>query len=219
MINVCAKCGAYHVDKTVRPIKVGWAEAICPACGHPHRFRFLPLLVVAGASGTGKSTLCRALTGSVTEAVLLDLDILWRPAFDQPETGYRDFFETWLRLAKNIGQAGRPVTFFNAGAGVPSRLELCLERRYLAQIHRLALTCDDDTLANRLRARPNWRQSSGDSFIQDQIAFNRWYREVGPTLDPPITVLDTSTQTVDATADAVRDWIQEHVSPTSVGPQ
>lgn len=87
MINVCAKCGIYHADKDVRPTEAGWAEVVCPACGHAHRFRYLPLLIIAGASGTGKSTACRALTGpgaeAMTEAVLLDLDILCGRGMDQ----------------------------------------------------------------------------------------------------------------------------------------
>jgi hypothetical protein len=33
---------------------------------------------------------------------MLEADILWRPEFDQPEERCRGFFETWLRLGKNI---------------------------------------------------------------------------------------------------------------------
>ena len=115
--------------------------------------------------------------------MLLDADILWCPAFDKPDDGYRDFFEIWLRMAKNIGQSGRPVVLFGAGAGVPENIEPCVERRYFSAVHRLALVCDDDVLVERLRARPQWRNAGTTAFVESQVAFNRWFRETGPTLE------------------------------------
>jgi uridine kinase len=56
--------------------------------------------VVSGASGSGKSAVCRALLGQVPAAVLLDSDTLWRPEFDTPANHYRDFFEFTFRDAK-----------------------------------------------------------------------------------------------------------------------
>jgi hypothetical protein len=40
--------------------------------------------------------------------------------FNHPEDGYHNFFESWLRIALNIGQAGKPVVIFGAGFGVPA---------------------------------------------------------------------------------------------------
>ena len=117
MFNVCHKCGLYRADKVIDP---EGPYAICPECGYRHSFRQLPLLMVSGASGAGKSSVCNALLGKVEDAVLLDSDILWRAEFDKPEESYRDFFETWLRLAKNISQAGRPVVLFGAGTAASS---------------------------------------------------------------------------------------------------
>ncbi|MFN8446753.1 MAG: hypothetical protein U0175_38525 [Caldilineaceae bacterium] len=146
MFNVCHLCGQYRADKTIQtdPLNSRDALALCPECGHPHPFRRLPLLVVSGASGAGKSTVCNALLGKVEEAILLDADILWSAAFDRPDEQYRSFFEQWLRLCKNIHQAGRPVVLFGAGCGVPANLESCIERRYISTIHYLALVCEDE---------------------------------------------------------------------------
>jgi hypothetical protein len=171
MINVCFNCGQYRVDKVIEPrgpdSPDDCAFAICPLCGYKHPFLWLPLLIISGASGTGKTTVCHALMGKLPEVVLLDSDILWRPEFNRPEGNYRDFFETWLRVCKNIGQSRRPVVLFGAGMGVPTNLEPCVERRYFSKVHYLALTCDSESLAERLRQRPQWRQSSDETFLKD----------------------------------------------------
>lgn len=57
MINVCYNCGIYRADKLIDP---SGPFAICPEYGFKHPFRQLPLLVVSGASGAGKSS-CRLL--------------------------------------------------------------------------------------------------------------------------------------------------------------
>jgi hypothetical protein len=95
---------------------------------------------------------------------------------------------------------------------VPENIETCVERRYFSTVHRLTLTCDDDVLANRLLARPQWRDSAHEPFIQNQISFNRWFREIGPTLNPPITPLDTTHSTLDETVTQVANWITQAIS-------
>jgi len=205
MFNVCDHCGLYRADKIIDPVG---PFAVCPECGHRHPFLALPLLIVGGANGAGKSTVCNYLTGRLRDAVLLDADILWRADFNTPEDNYYDFFDTWLRLAKNIGQSGRPVVLFGAGTGVPSNLENCIERRYFSTIHYLALVCDDDVLAARLRQRPAWRQASQQPVIDEQVRFNRWFKTYNQSgQQPPITLIDTSTLTLAETAQAVADWI------------
>lgn len=204
MDHVCAQCGEYRPDKIIDP---DGPVAICPDCGRRHPFRQLPLLSVSGANGAGKSTICRQLMGHYRRAVLLDADILWRPEFDAPETGYRDFFETWLRLAKNIGQSGRPVVLFGAGTGVPSNFEPCVERRYFTRVHYLALVCSDEVLAERLRERPAWRGAGEDGFIETQRRFNAWFKH-NANGSPPISLLDTTGLTVETSAEGVVGWIE-----------
>ncbi len=147
--------------------------------------------------------------------MLLDADILWQPAFNTPDDNYRAFFETWLRMAKNIGQSGRPVVLFGAGFGVPKNLESCVERRYLGELHYLALTCDDEVLAERLRARPQWRASGDETFINGQISFNHWLRTVAPAETPPVQTVDTTTAAPAETAVKIEKWILDiiHKSP------
>lgn len=205
-MNVCFQCGMYHADKT---IDLSGPYAICPDCGYKHLFQRLPLLIVSGASGTGKTTICQRLTGKVTKAVLLDSDILWRPEFNSPETNYREYFELWLRLCKNIAQSGRPVVLFGAGVGVPDNLENCIERRYFSIVHYLALICSDDLLTDRLQQRPAWRGTRDVGYIEEQVRFNRWFKEYD--VQPFINLIDATNSSLEATTLQVESWIDERV--------
>jgi hypothetical protein len=97
MMNICYQCGIYRADKIIDP---DGPVAACPECGHRHRFAQLPLLIVSGASGAGKSTVCQILLGRLSQVVILDSDILWRSEFNLPEDNFADFFDTWLRMCK-----------------------------------------------------------------------------------------------------------------------
>jgi len=205
MVNVCPNCGEYRTDKVIDP---DGPFAVCPVCGFRQPFLRLPLLLVSGASGAGKTAVHAALSGKIRQAVLLDSDILWRPEYDKPGDGYRDFFETWLRLCVNISQSGRPVVLFGAGAGVPDNLEICVERRYLGPLYYLSLVCSDEELERRLRARPAWRKSDQPGFLGDQLAFNRWFKQNAATLTPPVDILDTTGQPLETTAAQVAGWIK-----------
>lgn len=205
MFNVCPSCGLYSVQKEVRPGAGTQAEAICPFCGYAHLFLRLPLFVITGASGTGKSAVALRQARHDSRCIHLESDILWRPEFNRPEEDYQDYRNLWLRVAKNIGQAGRPVALY--GSAVPSQFEHCPERRYFSQIHYLALVCDGPVLADRLSARPAWRASASDSFIAGMLDFNRWLIDNADHLQPPVSLLDTTRVAVDVTATSVRDWI------------
>lgn len=204
MMNVCYGCGVYRADKTIDP---DGPAAICPECGYRHSFLRLPLLIVSGASGAGKSTVCQALLGRLDDVVILDADILWRSEFSSPEGNHRDFYETWLRLCKSISQSGRPVALFGAGVGVPSNIEPCVERRYFSTVEYLALVCSERALAERLQRRPAWRSSCSPAYIEEHQRFNEWFKAYRGT-QPPIHLLDTTGVDAGTTADEVARWVR-----------
>lgn len=209
-MNVCHQCGIYRADKLIEP---SGPFAICPECGYKHPFRQLPLLIVSGASGAGKTTVCQHLSGKVTQAVLLDSDILWRPEFNTPDTNYRVFFETWLRVCKNISQSGRPVVLFGAGMGVPRNIENCIERRYFSKVHYLALVCSAEALSQRLGQRPEWRGTHEPTYIEEHIRFNSWFKAYNG--QPVIKLVDTTNAVLEETAQQVASWIHESIKSSA----
>ncbi len=210
MFNICPNCGEYRVDKAIVPGKEGeGAIAVCPNCGFQHKFIQLPLFILTGASGTGKSTTCLALVSKMKDIVVMESDILWRKELEQPGADLHKYNETWLRVCKNISQSGKPVVM--CGGGSPNQIEVCIERRYFLETYYLALICDDEILASRLQNRPGWRGFT-DEHIKEHISYNRWFINNAQKTKPPITLLDTSRITVHESVEEVARWIRSHLN-------
>ena len=206
MFNVCTACGLSHVELEFD----GSGHLVCASCGGRRAFRRLPLLMVGGPAGAGKSTVGAALLGELSEAVVIESDLLWRREFDTPEDGYKEYFRLWLRLAAHISQSGKPVALFGAGFAVPHNVEARPERRLFKAVHYLGLVCDDEVLVSRLRARPSWRNTT-DELIHEHVKFNHWLKEHAATTEPPVTLIDTTSAAVPVTAALVASWVRGRV--------
>ena len=206
MFNVCPNCGIYSVEKE---IDLSGPFAVCLHCHYGHPFIRQPLFIISGASGTGKTATCLALASMMSDCVVLESDVLWRVEFDRPEDNYRNYRNTWLRLAKNIGQSGRAVALF--GSAVPEQFEDLPERRYFSAIHYLAMVCDDAILVERLQSRPAWRRAGSPEFIEKMLAFNRWLKENAVTTQPPISLFDTSHRSIAESVEFTANWISRHL--------
>ncbi|MEF8884942.1 MAG: hypothetical protein V5A44_07455 [Haloarculaceae archaeon] len=178
----------------------------CPNCGHEQSVSREPLLVVSGASAAGKSAVLRELRGTREDVVLLDSDTIWR---EELWDDFEWFFQTWLRLCRDIAQSGRPPVVFGAGFGVPSNLESHAQYDCFSRVEHLVLVCDGDEQERRLRDRPPGRHpaefGTDDDDIAEQVEFNRWLREAADESD--FAVVDTTEATVETAADRVDRWI------------
>ncbi len=206
MFNVCPQCGVYSVEKTIASIG---PFAICPFCQYAHPFLQQPLFIITGPSGAGKTTVCLALVPLMDECVIMESDILWGAFPATPENNYSDYRNMWLRVAKNIGQAGRPVVL--CGTAIPEQFETCPERRYFSTLHFLAMVCDDSLLRERLQQRPQWRGSGSDDVVERMVQFNRWLKEHATTTNPPMTLYDSTRQSIQETTRGVAQWIRERL--------
>ena len=201
MFNVCGKCGMYTPEKEVHD-----DIAVCPHCGGETKFKKLPLFILTGACGVGKTEVCRQLPVMTDRVVALEGDILWDSRWNTPENNFRPYKEMWLRLCKNISQAGKPCLL--CGCADPGQLEPCIERRYFGEITYIALVAEPEVLAARLRSRPSWRESGDEGFIQNQITYNQWFIDHHRETVPPIKILNNTSLTPEETAEAVLRLIE-----------
>jgi len=206
MFNVCPGCGEYSVEKS---IDSSGPYAVCPHCHYAHPFLMQPLFLIGGASGTGKTTVSLSLVSILKECVVLEKDILWGLVKTSPADNYSSWSNVWLRIAKNIGQSGRPVVL--CGTALPEQFEECPERRYFSILYYLTLVCDDDLLVERLQHRPEWRQTHTPEFLEDMVQFNRWLKANADITRPSMTLCDTSHQNIDETVAFIAKWIRQRL--------
>jgi broad-specificity NMP kinase len=159
----------------------------------------LPLFVVTGASGAGKTSVVEELQELMPDWHVFETDILWDSGRD-----WHFVRQNWLRIAHRIAQTGRPTLF--CGTHLPEHLNACDHRELFSQVHYLILHCADATLAARLHARPAWHEQT-EAFIVDQRRFNQWLVENAATaFDPPAALVDTTSISVPQAARQIRDW-------------
>lgn len=166
----------------------------------------MPLFIVTGASGVGKSTLCAQLFRNETRYIVLESDILWNDIYNKPEEDYREYRELWLTLCGNISQIGLPVVL--CGCAVPKQFESCRNRNEVSSIHYLAVVSDDEVLEKRMR---DGRKIQDENWINSSISFNQWLKDNAKDTEPSMTLLDYSSITLDEAAASIDEWIRKHL--------
>jgi hypothetical protein len=193
---VCAACGDYNrlmIDKTAQ-------SAQCLSCGHAEPMRIVPLFIVTGASGVGKTAVVGELRRLMPEWEVFETDLIWGADWQQVRNN-------WLRIAYSIAQSGRGTIL--CGTMLPEEIDRCDHRDRFSQVHYLSLHCDDSTRDARLRVRPGWRGCT-EEFIAEHREFARWLLENAATaFDPPLTTVDTTNTPVSTVAEQIRDWALE----------
>jgi hypothetical protein len=94
---------------------------------------------------------------------------------------------------------------------LPEHYEQLPERAWFSEIHYLALVCDRDKMAERLRQRPAWR-SATDEWIAEMQTFNQWLKANASTTTPPMALRDTSDAEPPETVAAVAAWVRQHLT-------
>jgi hypothetical protein len=168
----------------------------CPRCGDAVPVVAVPVFVVTGASGTGKTTIAEPLRHLLPDCDVFDVDLILHVA----ELGWDTFGDTWLRIAHGIALNGRVTVL--CGSMMPGNLESLPARKLTGPILSCTLDCPDPVLAARLRARPAWRGAT-EAVIAKQLEFAAWLRT---HIEP---CYDTSLLTPAETAERVAAWIRQ----------
>jgi len=185
-------------------------SARCPACAS----RFdgaarAPLVVVTGASGSGKTAIFAPLATALAEVCLtFDADLLLDAAgalSGGRPMDWSAFHAALLAVAHGGAQSGRATTLL--APLKPGVLESLPARRWIGDISYLLLDCPDDLRRERLVARPPWRLRD----IEEQVSFGRWLR--GNIADS----IDTSRGSPEEAAGTAAGWVRDRLAGPDPG--
>src|SRR3954451_23413372 len=160
----------------------------CPHCHHERPFVRPPLLVVTGAPGAGKSTLCAGVAGTVPGAVCIDADIFAEDLVSviPPNEDYPAFWRSMMRLAHEVAQNNVAVVFFSTM--LPNQVLANTDvLAYFDSVHFLCLTCPPDVLRARLAGRDGDRAVAAR--VELWVDFDRALREAAAAISTA-TVVD-----------------------------
>lgn len=165
----------------------------------------MPLFILTGASGTGKTTMIHELRRLMPDYVIFDnVDIKPFLRSDQARTNKPQLHNIWLRVARSIADNGRRTII--CGRMLPQDIEQCEDYSYFSQVYYLILHCDDRTRELRLRARKGMTADK----IQSNKSLAQWHIENANKSKPPMPIIDTSKSTVTKGAEQIKEWIQRH---------
>jgi hypothetical protein len=204
---VCESCGEWvkvRVDRDVGSVD-------CEECGASQAIRLMPLFVVTGPSGAGKTAVIPHLRERLPEVDVFETDQIWDSGGD-----WQMVKCNWVRVALAVAQSGRASVL--CGTILPKDLASCDHAALFRCIHYLALTCSDDARERRLRNRKGVLAST-DAFIQEHHRFARWLAENADTaFDPVLRIVDTTIASPDETATFIEEWVRE-ILPHSASDQ
>jgi chloramphenicol 3-O-phosphotransferase len=177
----------------------------CPRCGETRPLPLLPLFVVTGASGAGKSAIADALRTRLPSCEVLETDLILHVA----ELGWNTWRNTWMLIAYGLSLNGRSTVL--CGSLLPEHLEGLPARPLVGPVHFCNLDCPDEVLADRLRDRPKWRAWNEDRVLEHK----RFAADLRAQIRPSF---DTSVLSVNETADAVASWVTAHLNAQNEHP-
>ena len=198
MIGICQNCGNYDWDKEVKGNQI-----ICPKCKASWKFRKLPLFLLTGCSGVGKTTTGQAMLKRNVDFVVLDADMFYNLMPHETQEDYCAQVEQLEALSKNIMQSGKPVLWTMAGN--LDKVNQVYHRRFFSDIYCLALVCTEAELRDRMR---NGRGITDENWIQGSVDYNEYFRTHDTVYDLPFETLDMSGKTAEELAAQVEAWVQ-----------
>lgn len=155
----------------------------------------LPLFIVTGASGSGKTYVVQELRRAMPSFDVFDPDHI----VEFIGHDWEKLRNIWLRVARNIAESGRMTII--CGTMMPWDIEKCVDFPYFRRVYYLNLHCNDDTREKRLRER-DW----SEAMIQDHMDFAKALLDIADKrFDPPMPTIDTTNTDVELVASQIKE--------------
>ena len=197
MIEICSACGNHEWDKEITGNKLR-----CPKCGAEWEFISLPLYILTGCSGVGKTTTAIEIMRKKVDFVVLDADSTTQYVDWNDEESCRDWMEMILNISKDIMQSGKTVLWTMAGC--LDRLSKAYNVRYFSEIKCLALVCEDAALRERMQ---EGRGITDEGWLKGSADYNRYFREHNSLGETRFETFDITGKKPAEVAEYVIRWV------------
>ncbi|MBD3922011.1 AAA family ATPase [Paenibacillus sp. PR3] len=165
----------------------------------------LPLFIVTGASGVGKTTVMQHLRAMMPEFVVFSTD---NDNFGSTaaKLEYQDRYNLLLHMAYAIAQSGRGTII--CGTVMPWDAQKCDTYSNFSEVCFINLHCDDATRNSRLRNRAD-SATWTDEMLQQHEQFAQWLLDNADTAyDPPMPIVNTTDTPPSQVAEQIQQYIQ-----------
>lgn len=164
----------------------------------------LPLFIVTGASGVGKTTVMQEL-----RTILPDFDVFSTDDDNFGTTGskidYQDRFNILFHFAGAVAKSGRGSII--CGTIMPWDAKKCDTYDSFSEVCFINLHCDDDIRNNRLQNREDsaiWT----DEMLESHKQFAAWLlNNAESAYDPPMPTIDTTITPPKEVAEQIKNYI------------
>ncbi|WP_284646594.1 AAA family ATPase [Paenibacillus silviterrae] len=164
----------------------------------------IPLFIVTGASGVGKTTVMGELRTTMPEFDVFSTDID-NFGTTASKLEYQDRFNILFHFANAVAKSGRGTII--CGTLMPWAAEKCDTYNKFSEVCFINLHCDDATRNNRLRNRgdkANWT----DEKLKEHEEFAQWLINNAETAYiPPMPTIDTTSPPPSQVAEQIKRYV------------
>lgn len=163
----------------------------------------MPVLVVTGAAGSGKSTVCAGLAGTAG-LLALDGDVLARgaAAVANGRTDYEAFWSYLLQISREVHYNGL-IPLFGCVC-LPEQVLRSTEMSRVSAIHFLILGCEESELRRRIQAREG--AALAEARVDFHVDLNHRLTAASAAAPNTIDRRNTTSETPDRTVQAAGAW-------------
>ena len=162
----------------------------------------LPLFIVTGASGVGKTTVMEELRIQLPDFVILSTD---NDLFGETPLDYQGRFNLLLRVAYFVAQSGRVTVI--CGTFMPWDAQKCDQYDQFSDVCFINLHCDDATRNARLRNRED-KAMWTDDMLKQHEQFAQWLLDNAETAyNPPMPIIETTSTPPAAVAEKIQRYV------------
>ena len=166
------------------------------------------LIILCAPCGVGKSTMKDVLNerNQLPNFVCLDTDeigIGWHN-YNGTEKENQYYTDSIARTVKIAGD--KNIFFVSAGMNPLNFYNLVDLPQAIDRTFFIGMTCSDEEITKRLKARPAERQTDSDEFIKSQQEYSAWFKRNKGKFQ---MFIDNTNQTLEQTAQIIENFIKK----------